>query len=99
MNDNLCKEFRDEEIGDALFQMGPLKALGPHGFPARFFQRNWEVVKDVIRGVWQFFQSGVMPAGFNDTAIVLISKIEQAELLKDYQPISLCNVIYMVVSK
>ncbi|KAK1678993.1 hypothetical protein QYE76_039841 [Lolium multiflorum] len=28
MNDDLCKDFTDEEIGDALFQIGPLKAPG-----------------------------------------------------------------------
>jgi hypothetical protein len=38
MNDELCKTFTDHEIGDALFEMGPLKAPGPDGFPARFFQ-------------------------------------------------------------
>ena len=38
MNDELCKPFSEQEISDALFQMGPLKAPGPDGFPARFFQ-------------------------------------------------------------
>jgi len=37
MNDRLCKDFTEEEIGDALFQIGPLKVSGPDGFPARFF--------------------------------------------------------------
>jgi hypothetical protein len=32
MNDSLCKEFSEEEIGDALFQIGPLKAPGIDGF-------------------------------------------------------------------
>ena len=41
MNDELCKPFSEQEISDALFQMGPLKAPGLDGFPARFFQRNW----------------------------------------------------------
>jgi hypothetical protein len=36
MNNNLCAPFSDKEISDALFQIGPLKALGPDGFPARF---------------------------------------------------------------
>ncbi|KAM0890726.1 hypothetical protein ACQ4PT_026820 [Festuca glaucescens] len=35
MNESLCKEFTDTEIGDALFQIGPLKAPGVDGFPAR----------------------------------------------------------------
>jgi hypothetical protein len=39
-NKNLIKEFTNEKISDALFQIGPLKAPGADGFPARFFQRN-----------------------------------------------------------
>ena len=55
MDFSLCKTFTDEEISDALFQIGPLKAPGPDGFPARFFQRNWDLRKDdVIKGVKQF---------------------------------------------
>jgi hypothetical protein len=37
MNESLCKDFTDEEISDALFQIGPIKAPGPDGFPARFY--------------------------------------------------------------
>jgi hypothetical protein len=36
MNKDLCKEFSEKEISDVMFQMGPLKATGPDGFPARF---------------------------------------------------------------
>lgn len=36
-NVKLCAPFTDKEISDALFQIGPLKAPGPDGFPARFF--------------------------------------------------------------
>jgi hypothetical protein len=41
MNKDLCAPFSEKEISDALFQIGPLKAPGPDGFPARFLQRNW----------------------------------------------------------
>jgi hypothetical protein len=52
MNVDLCRSFSAEEISDALFQMGPLKAPGPDGFPARFYQRHWEVLKnDVVAAV------------------------------------------------
>jgi hypothetical protein len=37
MNESLCKVFSEEEISDALFQMGHLKVPGPDGFPAWFF--------------------------------------------------------------
>lgn len=100
MNDALCKPFTDDEISDALFQIGPLKAPGPDGFPARFFQRNWEVLREeVIGAVRIFFDEGVMPEGVNNTSIVLIPKKDKPDELKDFRPISLCNVIYKIVSK
>jgi hypothetical protein len=100
MNNALCQDFSDEEIGDALFQMGPIKASGPDQFPARFFQHNWAVLKtDIIKSVKQFFTSRRMPHGVNETTIVLIPKIDKPEVLKDYRPISLCIVIYKIVSK
>jgi hypothetical protein len=79
---------------------GPLKVPGPDGFPDKFFQRNWETIHgDIIKGVQNFFDIGVMLAGINDMAIVLISKKEEPELLKYFRPISLYNVVYKIMSK
>jgi hypothetical protein len=36
-NDRLCCDFTEKDISDAPFQIGPLKASGPDGIPARFF--------------------------------------------------------------
>lgn len=83
-----------------LFQIGPLKAPGPDGFPARFYRRNWAHIKaDVVNAVKELFQSGHMAEGINETSIVLIPTVNQPVDLKDFRPISLCNVIYKIVSK
>jgi hypothetical protein len=83
MNEKLCAPFSEKEIGDALFQIGPLKAPGPDGFPARFMQRNWDIMRhDVTRAVQRFFEDGIMPEGVNDTAIVLIPKKSDPESLR-----------------
>jgi hypothetical protein len=99
-DDDLCKDFLEEEIGNALFQVSPLKALGLDWFLTHLFQQNWDVMRhDVIIGVKWFFMSGKMHEGVNDTSIVLIPKKDDPELLNDFRPISLCIVIYKVVSK
>jgi hypothetical protein len=84
-NDQLCAPFTEKEISDALFQIGPLKAPGPDGFPARFLQRNWDILRqDVVAAVQRFFLDGVMPDEVNDTAIVLIPKTNDPASLKDF---------------
>jgi hypothetical protein len=97
MNEDLCKDFTDDEIGDALFQIGPLKAPGINGFPAHFYQRNWGTIKvEVMNAVKLFFATVRMPEGVNNTAIVLIPKKDQPET---FTPICLCTVIYKVIAK
>jgi hypothetical protein len=73
MNEDLCKPYTNEEIGKALFQMGPTKALGPDGFPALFYQTHWDFFKDEIcHAVRSFIVGGDVPGGFCDSIIVLI---------------------------
>lgn len=60
MSDKLCEPFSDKEIGDAMFQIGPLKAPWPDGFPARFFQRHWAIFKDdIVVAVDYFLRQGI----------------------------------------
>ena len=40
-----------------------------------------------------------MPQGWNETTIVLIPKVQKPEQVKDLRLISLCNVLYKIISK
>lgn len=40
-----------------------------------------------------------MPEKVNEMVIVLIPKVAQSKSLKDFQPISLCNMLFKIVSK
>ena len=96
----LSTEYTAEEVKSALFQMGPTKAPGPDGMNALFYQKFWHIVgDDVTNAVLNFLNSGNMDPEINYTHIVLIPKIKSPEKMSDYRPISLCNVIYKIISK
>jgi hypothetical protein len=102
MNASLLKEFTREEVWEALKSVGNLKASGPDGDgnPALFYKEFWEVVgEEVTEAVLSVLRGGAMPNKWNDTTVVLIPKVKRPEQIKDLQPISLCNVIYKLVSK
>ncbi|KAL0013776.1 hypothetical protein SO802_000845 [Lithocarpus litseifolius] len=96
----LSSEYNAEEIKAAMFQMGPTKAPGLDGMNALFFQKFWHFVgNDVIAIVLDFLNSGTMLPVINYTHIVLIPKIKVPKRMYDYRSISLCNVIYKIISK
>ncbi|XP_073051225.1 uncharacterized protein [Primulina eburnea] len=89
-----------EEIKQALFDMEPFKAPGPDGFPAGFFQKMWPTVgQSIYDSALNFFTSGNIPKGMNDTLLTLIPKVSNPELVSQFRPISLCNVSYKILTK
>ena len=96
----LSSEFTTEEMKVALFQMGPTKAPGSDGMNAFFYQKFWHVVgNNVVLAVLNFLNNGNMLPDINHTNIVLIPKVKNPERMSEFRPISLCNVIYKIISK
>ena len=92
--------FSREEVKKGLFSIGDLKALGPDGLLAIFFKRFWNMLgDDLVKEVLAVINNAVVPYGWNDTTIVLIPKIDNPEMVAQFRPISLCNVVYKVISK
>jgi hypothetical protein len=100
MNEELMREFTMKEVDAALAQMHPLKSPRPYGFSACFYQRSWGTVRsDVGKAVLDFLNFGVFDPSLNTTHIVLIPKVKNPFRITDYRPISLCNVLYKLMSK
>ena len=100
MNQLLIQEFTREEVEAALKKMHPTKATGPDGMSAIFFQKYWGIVgNDVICMVLNVLNSNMSMVEINKTNITLVPKIKTPIKMIDFRAISLCNVVYKLVSK
>jgi hypothetical protein len=96
-----CDEkFSTAEVKEALDQMHPLKAPGPDGLPALFFQKYWHIVGEEVQSlVLRILNEGESPESINKTYIALIPKCKNPVSPKHFRPISLCNVVLKLVTK
>lgn len=100
MNEDLCREFTPAEVVVALKQMAPLKAPGPDGLPPLFYHKYWHLIGDeVTKAVLTCLNTGKILQATNHTYITLIPKVQNPKAVVDFRPISLCNVIYKLISK
>ena len=96
----LDRDFQVEEVDQALKQMAPLTALGRDGMSPIFYKTYWHIVgKDVTTMVLNALNSGVVHESLNPTFISLIPKIKNPKKVFDFRHISLCNVVYKLISK
>lgn len=100
MNESLVRPYTADGVRRAVFMMGANKAPGPDGLTAGFYQLHWDVVGPrITEAVLNFLNGGNMPEDLNQTTIVLIPKCKNPQEIKQFIPISLCNVIYKICSK
>jgi hypothetical protein len=96
----LSAEFVAEEIDQALAQMHPQKSLGPGGFCVGIFQHHWGNIGEKVRcTILEFLNGGMFDPAINETFITSIPKTPNASYVGEYQPISLCNVVYKLIAK
>jgi hypothetical protein len=77
-----------------------IKAPRPDGLNASFFQQNWAILGEEISiGIVDILNSGIRPHNLNSTFIAFILKNNNPKCVNEFRPISLCNVLYKIVSK
>ncbi|XP_042962749.1 uncharacterized protein LOC122297028 [Carya illinoinensis] len=100
MNEELLLPYVVEEVEVAIQQMHPSTAPGPDGMSPVFYQKYWSKVgKSVTVFVLNALNNGVFPKELNHTFISLIPKKNNPSKVSDFRPISLCNVLYKIISK
>lgn len=83
-----------------MFSLPPLKAPWPDGYRATFFQKIWHIVgPSVIQVIQEIFENMTISVDWDLTNLVLILNVSHPEMITQFQPISLCNTLYKVVSK
>nr|GEY23435.1 RNA-directed DNA polymerase, eukaryota [Tanacetum cinerariifolium] len=93
-------DVTNDEIKRAVWDCGTDKAPGPDGFTFGFFRRFWDLIqKDVYAAVRYFFVYSDISKGCNSSFISLIPKIQNANLVKDFRPISLIGSLYKIIAK
>lgn len=98
LNVELIKPVTKEEIKEATFALGGMKAPSPDRLNGLFYQKHWETIgKDVVADVTLFFHSGQIPSSTNETVVTLAPKIDSPESLTHFRPISCCNFSYKIM--
>ena len=96
----LTKPVTMQEVEEAVNQMALGKAPGPDGFTSNFFHYFWDLIKEEVFDIIEESRDkkGVLKA-FNATFLALIPKEVGADSPDKFRAISLCNVIYKIISK
>ncbi|KAH7867439.1 hypothetical protein Vadar_033405 [Vaccinium darrowii] len=100
MNQRLTSNITGTEVQDALMSMHPTKSPGVDGMTALFFQTYWHILgSDITKAIQGFFHGGYLLRSLNQTLISLIPKINCPTKPSQFRPISLCNVLYKLITK
>ncbi|CAA0810912.1 DNAse I-like superfamily protein, partial [Striga hermonthica] len=100
MNNALLRPVEKEEVKSCLFSLNPDKSPGEDGMTAAFYQHFWLLIEDdIVKAVLSFFHSGMILKYWNHTVVSLIPKCPNPKFLSQFRPISLCTVIYKIISK
>lgn len=95
------KEVTKNEIYQSLQSFPSTKSPGPNGLNVEFYNFFfWHDVGDHLYfAVKYFFSNSNMSNAWGRSYITLISKKPNPKYIADFQPISLCNVSYKIISK
>jgi len=100
INKLLIRPVEMSEVEEAVNQMAEGTAPGPDGFTVTFFHKFWDLLKgEILHLVESSRKARKVLSAFNATFITLLPKSEGANHPSKFRPISLCNVVYKIITK
>lgn len=89
-----------EEVKQEVFSMHPYKSPGLDGLNLAFFQSFWSIVGgDIFEFCQNFMNTRELPRGIIRTLVCLVPKVKLPQSMTELKPISLCNVLIIIISK
>jgi hypothetical protein len=94
----LTKAF-SMEVDSATKTMNTNTAPGPDGFQVQFYKGFWDKVKILVKQMLDNMHAGRLDLGrLNYGVIIQIPEIKDANVIHQYRPICLLNVIFKIIT-
>eukprot|EP00253_Pinus_taeda_P019663 PITA_19663 len=99
-NDSIYQPISEDELHKVLKAFSKDKCPGPNGWTIEFFLSFFEIIKqDLLHMIEESRIIGRIHSHTSSTLIALIPKKRDADSFTDFQPISLCNISFKIISK
>ena len=88
------------ELDYALHSFKKDRSPNPDGWPIEFYLHFFDLLGEELLSAMDFTRvSGCIPPSLNSTFLTLIPKRDKPTSFPDFRPISLCNLLYKLISK
>lgn len=96
----MCRQIYEQELIESICKLHLNKAPKPNNFTIHFYRACWYIIKKGL--IWMLnWTKGKdkIGGGTNSTFLVLITKDVNPSSFNRFQPISLCNASYKILTK
>lgn len=96
---NIDTVVSHDDVRQAAFSIGALRAPGEDGILALFHQQAWKTCRKNFTNFVKVCFGNSFPRKINSTLIALVPKIDNPKSMAEMRLIGLCNTVYKVLTK